>query len=113
MLDAGAGGGEVVYVLRRFGFDAAGIEPDEHYAQHAREALGVPVTTGFVQDASFPAGRFDVMTMYHALEHVENPLAILAQLAWWIANGACCSSKCRTSRRLHVARPSISFRALL
>jgi len=88
VLDAGAGGGEVVYVLRRLGFDAAGLEPDEQYARHAREALDVPVDTGFVQDMSFPAGAFDVVTMYHALEHVENPLAILSRLrSWTVDNG--------------------------
>jgi SAM-dependent methyltransferase len=88
VLDAGAGGGEVVYVLRRLGFNAAGLEPDEQYARHAREALGVPVETGFVQDRSFPAGSFEVVTMYHALEHVENPLAILSRLRLWtVDNG--------------------------
>ena len=84
ILDAGAGGGEVVYVLRALGFDASGLEPDEHYARHAREALGVPVATGFVQDAVFPAGSFDVVTMYHALEHVEDPAAILSRLRGWM-----------------------------
>jgi 2-polyprenyl-3-methyl-5-hydroxy-6-metoxy-1,4-benzoquinol methylase len=88
ILDVGAGSGEVVYALRRFGFDASGIEPDEHYARHAREVLGVPVRTGFVQDVSFPARSFDVVTMYHALEHVENPSAILSQVrTWTVANG--------------------------
>ena len=87
VLDAGAGGGEVVYVLRRFGFDAIGLEPDEQYARHAREVLDVPVETGFVQDASFPSGRFDVVTMYHALEHVEDPLAILTRLRSWMVEG--------------------------
>ncbi len=86
MLDAGAGGGEVVYVLRHLGFDASGLEPDEQYACHAREALGVPVATGFVQDAVFPAGSFDVVTMYHALEHVEDPSAILSRLRGWMAD---------------------------
>jgi 2-polyprenyl-3-methyl-5-hydroxy-6-metoxy-1,4-benzoquinol methylase len=84
ILDAGAGGGEVVYVLRKLGFDASGLEPDEEYARHAREALGVPVATGFVQDAAFPANSFDVVTMYHALEHVEDPSAILSRLREWI-----------------------------
>ena len=84
VLDAGAGGGEVVYVLRALGFDASGLEPDEQYARHAREVLGAPVATGFVQDAQFPAGSFDVVTMYHALEHVEDPSAILARLRSWI-----------------------------
>jgi SAM-dependent methyltransferase len=86
VLDAGAGGGEVVYVLRRHGFDASGLEPDEQYARHAREALDVPVATGFVQDATFPSGSFDVVTMYHALEHVEDPAAILSRLRSWMAD---------------------------
>jgi SAM-dependent methyltransferase len=86
ILDAGAGGGEVVYVLRKLGFDASGLEPDEQYARHAREALDVPVATGFVQDATFPSSSFDVVTMYHALEHVEDPAAILSRLRGWIAD---------------------------
>jgi SAM-dependent methyltransferase len=87
VLDAGAGGGEVVYVLRKLGFDAEGLEPDEQYARHARETLDVPVSTGFVQDVSFPAGSFDAITMYHALEHVEDPVGILAVLRRWMADG--------------------------
>ena len=86
ILDAGAGGGEVVYVLRRFGFAASGIEPDEQYAQYARERLEVPVVTGFVQDVDFSARSFDVITMYHALEHVEDPTAILVRLRSWIGD---------------------------
>jgi len=87
ILDAGAGGGEVVYVMRKLGFAATGIEPDEHYARHARESLGVPVDTGFVQDTAYPRGTFDVITMYHALEHVEDPSAILARLRGWLTEG--------------------------
>jgi len=87
ILDAGAGGGEVVYVLRALGFDACGLEPDEQYARHAREVLGVPVATGFIQDAAFPAASFDVVTMYHALEHVEDPSLILSRLRGWMVEG--------------------------
>lgn len=86
ILDAGAGGGEVVYVLRKLGLAATGIEPDEHYARHARESLGVAVETGFVQDAMYPRASFDVVTMYHALEHVEDPSAILARLREWMTD---------------------------
>jgi len=86
ILDAGAGGGEVVYVLRSLGFDAAGLEPDQQYARHAREVLGVPVATGFIQDAAFPAASFDVVTMYHALEHVEDPSSILSRLRGWMVD---------------------------
>jgi SAM-dependent methyltransferase len=84
ILDVGAGGGEVVYVLRRKGFDARGLEPDEQYARYAREQLSVPVETGFVQDVAFPEGSFHVVTMYHALEHVEDPSRILETIRTWL-----------------------------
>lgn len=84
ILDAGAGGGEVVYILRRKGFEASGLEPDEQYARYAREQLGVPVETGFVQDIAFPEHSFNVITLYHALEHVEDPSRILATLRTWL-----------------------------
>ena len=114
VLDAGAGGGEVVYVLRKLGFDAMGLEPDERYASHARETLGVPVETGFVQDRSFPPGRFDVITMYHALEHVEDPVGILTTLRGWLSEGGLLLVEVPNveARCIH-PRPSISFRALL
>src|SRR5215210_3503977 len=35
ILDIGAGGGEFVYVMRRLGFDARGIEPNRGYAAYA------------------------------------------------------------------------------
>ncbi len=103
VLDVGAGGGEVVYVLRKLGFDASGLEPDEQYARHAREALGVPVDTGFVQDASFPPAAFDAITMYHALEHVEDPVGILTALRGWLKDDG----------RLLVEVPNVEARCIL
>lgn len=87
ILDVGAGGGEFVYVLRQLGYEARGIEPDEQYARHARENLRAPVETGFVQDVSLPSGSFSVVTMYHSLEHVEDPSGILSKLRPWLRPG--------------------------
>ena len=114
ILDVGAGGGEVVYVLRRCGFDACGIEPDEQYAQHAREVLGVPVRTGFVQDVSFRPGSFDVVTMYHALEHVENPSENSFPASNVILETPFCTSKFQNVEGVVIAPPIIDFiRSLL
>ena len=84
VLDVGAGGGELVYVLRQRGCDARGIEPDEQYARYAREVLQVPVETGFVQDVSCPPESLDVVTMYHSLEHVEDPSGVLSRVRPWL-----------------------------
>jgi 2-polyprenyl-3-methyl-5-hydroxy-6-metoxy-1,4-benzoquinol methylase len=80
VLDIGCGGGELVYLLRRFGIEAQGVEPDAIYSEQARRDLGLPVSTGFVEDMSFPDASFSVMLMYHVLEHIDGPVALLARL---------------------------------
>jgi SAM-dependent methyltransferase len=85
ILDVGCGGGELVYLLRRLGFEATGIEPDRSYSESARSELGLPVRTGFIQDLDFPKGTFNVILMYHVLEHVDRPIEILARLRQWLA----------------------------
>jgi 2-polyprenyl-3-methyl-5-hydroxy-6-metoxy-1,4-benzoquinol methylase len=84
ILDVGCGGGELVYLLRRLGFDATGIEPDRSFSQAARSTLGLPVHTGFVQDFDSPDAAFRAILMYHVLEHVDSPMAVLARLRRWL-----------------------------
>lgn len=84
VLDIGAGSGELVYVLRRLGCRAQGIEPDAQYAAFARERLGVPVDNRLIQQAAFAAGEFDAITLYHTLEHVEDPSGALSRAAAWL-----------------------------
>jgi len=81
VLDVGCGAGELVFALRAAGIEAEGLEPDEAYARYAREALGVPVRTGTVDASSIAPASWDVVTMFHALEHVGNPLATLRRLS--------------------------------
>jgi 2-polyprenyl-3-methyl-5-hydroxy-6-metoxy-1,4-benzoquinol methylase len=85
ILDVGCGGGELVYLLRTLGYDASGIEPDRSYSEAARAVLGLPIQTGFVQDCRFPDGAFRVILMYHVLEHVDSPIAVLAHVRRWLS----------------------------
>jgi len=87
ILDVGAGGGEVVYVLRALGFDASGLEPNEGYARYAAETLGLPVRQGFHQDELVEAQSQDAITMFHMVEHLENPLATLRNVHRWLRPG--------------------------
>ena len=100
ILDVGCGGGELVYLLRRLGFDATGIEPNRALSEAARSVLGLPVRTGFVQDFDFPEGAFRAILMYHVLEHVDTPLAVLGRLRRWL----------RDDGRLIVEVPNIEAR---
>lgn len=78
-LDIGAGGGEVVYAARQAGFDAQGIEPNEGYSDFARQHYDVVVQTSHldqIQDKTY-----DIISLFHVLEHMPNPLVAFEKLA--------------------------------
>ncbi len=86
-LDMAAGSGELLYMLRTKGVDALGIEPNEGYAAYCREDLGLPVSQGFWQDANIAEGSLDLLTVFHAVEHLEDPRAFMAQVWKWLKPG--------------------------
>lgn len=71
LLDVGAGGGEFTYISGRSGFIAEGIEPNEGYSHYARHEYGVDIKTGQLSDVK---KKFDLITMFHALEHIPDPV---------------------------------------
>ena len=78
-LDIGAGGGEVVYAARQAGFDAQGIEPNEGYSDFARQHYDVVVQTSHldqIQDKTY-----DIISLFHVLEHMPRPLVAFDKLA--------------------------------
>jgi 2-polyprenyl-3-methyl-5-hydroxy-6-metoxy-1,4-benzoquinol methylase len=84
LLDVGCGAGEFIYLLRRERIEAAGLEPGTDYAEFARRVLGVPVQTATVDTAVVAACSQDVVTMFHALEHVSDPRRVLRTIREWI-----------------------------
>jgi len=71
LLDVGAGGGEFTYLSRKAGFKSKGVEPNLGYSEYARKEYGVDVTTGQLSDV---VEKFEIITMFHVLEHLTNPL---------------------------------------
>lgn len=80
IFDVGTGGGEFAYLLQSLGHTVSGVEPNRGYADYSIKEYGLTVQVGFVQDSTVPPEAFDVITMWHVLEHTENPGAVLAQL---------------------------------
>jgi len=71
LLDVGAGHGRFVAAARAAGYDARGLEPS------ARS----------IEDAAVQDGSLDAVTLWHVLEHVEDPGAALARIAGWLRPG--------------------------
>lgn len=87
VLDVGSGGGEMVFLLRAAGCDASGIEPNLGYARYAREQLGLNVKGGMVQDLDHPPASLDAITLFHVLEHTNDPVGFLKRLRCWLRPG--------------------------
>jgi 2-polyprenyl-3-methyl-5-hydroxy-6-metoxy-1,4-benzoquinol methylase len=79
LLDMGAGTGAFVQAMLQAGWDAVGIEPDESTRQNAAEIHQVQLHPVSFFEA-LPAGSFDVITLWHVLEHVESLHAYMQRL---------------------------------
>lgn len=79
ILDIGCGRGLFLHIMRKGGWEVAGLEFDRESALNAREAYGIPVSGGELKDSGFPDGHFDVITMSHVLEHLTSPQAMIAE----------------------------------
>ncbi len=80
VLDVGSGGGELLYLLASLGYPASGIEPNLGYAEYSRAQYGLSVDIGMVQDVDLDGEGYDVIMMFHVLEHTGDPAAVLARL---------------------------------
>jgi 2-polyprenyl-3-methyl-5-hydroxy-6-metoxy-1,4-benzoquinol methylase len=73
-LDIGSGGGEIVYAMRLMGINSDGLEPNEGYADYAREVLNLPIQSGRIENVILPQNSYDIITMFHVIEHLSDPL---------------------------------------
>jgi len=81
LLDVGCGTGEFLVEMKKSGWQAEGLERDERAAAFAREHHQLAVTTGGVEKIPALTKPYEVITLWHVLEHLYNPGAALDVLA--------------------------------
>ncbi|HLF18728.1 MAG TPA: class I SAM-dependent methyltransferase [Candidatus Omnitrophota bacterium] len=79
-LDIGCSAGFILEAARNVGFDPYGVEISPIGYKFAREELKLNVFAGFLEDAHFPDAFFDVVTIYHVIEHVPDPSAVFKEI---------------------------------
>ncbi|GAB4395352.1 MAG: class I SAM-dependent methyltransferase [Microscillaceae bacterium] len=79
LLDYGCGTGEFLYTMHRAGWRAYGVEPAQIARQQAIQLTGLPIYPNLWQ-APFEEKKYDVITLWHVLEHVHALLQTMAQL---------------------------------
>jgi 2-polyprenyl-3-methyl-5-hydroxy-6-metoxy-1,4-benzoquinol methylase len=79
-LDVGSAAGFCMAAARELGFEAHGLEISETIASHARERFEFDtIHIGPLQNAPYPEGHFDLITMWDVVEHVVDPVALLVK----------------------------------
>jgi SAM-dependent methyltransferase len=80
VLDVGCGRGQLLFQLRKRGWEVIGTELSEDSAEYAREVLKLDVRTADLHDLDLPADYFDTVILWHVLEHIPDPAALLAEV---------------------------------
>jgi 2-polyprenyl-3-methyl-5-hydroxy-6-metoxy-1,4-benzoquinol methylase len=77
LLDVGAGLGVFPYRMQQAGWDCTALDLDPRQVEHLRQVAGVRAELGDMRSGS-DLGRFDLISFNKVLEHVPDPIEILA-----------------------------------
>jgi SAM-dependent methyltransferase len=87
ILDIGCSSGAFLQTLKGEPWKLHGIEISELEAARARTQAGAEVFVGDPLDAPYSPESFDVITCFHLLEHVYQPLELLKKVREWLKPG--------------------------
>lgn len=80
LLDIGCGSGYRLNQLRTLGWEVYGVEPSSELANFGREKFHLKIYQSSFEEAKFYPNEFDVVTLYHVLEHVSQPEEFLLKI---------------------------------
>lgn len=81
VLDIGCGGGSFLSALQRRGYEVYGIDVSQPAARICWSRFEIPAAVGALPSIPLRPGSFALVTMYHVLEHLHDPVGAL--LAAW------------------------------
>ena len=97
LLDFGCGSGRFIQRMRQRGWRVTGLDSSPNAIELVRNQLGLNAMLGSLPHPDLRSGSFDLITMWHSLEHVHAPLSVLRDAFRLLAPGG----------KLHVAVPNI------
>jgi SAM-dependent methyltransferase len=80
LLDIGCASGTLLWLASRQGFAVFGVEVAHRSADFVKNILGFEVFCGELKNAAFASSSFDVVTMFHSLEHVPDPRQVIREI---------------------------------
>lgn len=79
-VDIGTKDGSAVKVLGDMGWQAIGYDPDQRFHAFAKERYGVEIRPEWFTAEVVGPGTLDLVTAYHVLEHIPDPLPWLSEI---------------------------------
>jgi 2-polyprenyl-3-methyl-5-hydroxy-6-metoxy-1,4-benzoquinol methylase len=84
VVDIGCGMGYFLYAARQAGYNVAGVDISDHAAAYVMKVLQIPVKIGHIDAIDLQASSIDVITMWHFLEHTDDPRLYIAKVSRWL-----------------------------
>jgi SAM-dependent methyltransferase len=88
LLDVGCAHGFLVDEASKHGFDAEGVDCSTEAARYGREVLKQRIFLGGLSTAQFADASFDAVTSIGSIEHFNNPIDIVEEVARISKKGA-------------------------
>lgn len=89
ILDIGSGTGHFLAVMRNSGWQVKGIEINEKVREFSKKQFGIEVLPS-ENIGSLPSASFDVVTLWHVLEHFQNPFSYAGEIIRLLKPGGTC-----------------------
>ena len=84
VLDIGCGRGYFLLACREHGYQVEGIDISADVANYVRSNLKIDVHVGKVSNIMLPEKTFDVITLWHSLEHTDDPNIYIHNARKWL-----------------------------
>ena len=87
VLDIGCGSGQFLARVARMGHECHGTELSAESGARAARIPGLTLHFGELTPGSFPPGFFDLISIWHVLEHLPDPDSVLRLCHGWLREG--------------------------
>lgn len=87
LLDVGCNCGFFLDEAKKRGYETRGVEIAAVPAEYGRANLGLDITTSEFEVADFNGDVFDIVTMWHVLEHMPEPTVTLRKVRRTLVDG--------------------------
>jgi 2-polyprenyl-3-methyl-5-hydroxy-6-metoxy-1,4-benzoquinol methylase len=80
VMDVGCGNGGYIMLLKKMGWEVYGIDISTNALEKIKPDAKTHVLTGELIEQDLPENQFDLVTMWHSLEHMRDPREILRKI---------------------------------